>query len=377
MKPIRLWLCLLPLLTVLAALPTSAQTPTPRALPRRASIILIVADGLAAKDLSCYGQKQFQTPNLDKLAAEGIFFTNYSAGALASSAAHGALLTGKSMSHLPDAKYWIPAGDFTVAQLLKNSGYYTGYIGEWDLGDQNSASVPWLEGFDEFAGYLNHQDAENFYANYVYRYTLHLKPGELEEQIFNGPEELVNNTDGKKGQYIPDSMSHWVRNFANQHPQRAYMHYQPFFLVANFPIPGNGNVHVPTDAPYSEESWPQAEKNRAAAIGRLDGYVGSIIEELQDKRQASNTVVFITGNRVPTKGDGIDPKFFHENSAPNDLRVPMIVYWPGRIPAGQVSSQECSAKDFLPTVTDIALINTPDKIDGKSFAPALFGQKSK
>src|ERR1700722_16237543 len=168
MKPIRLLLFLLCLLVALAALPLFAQTPTPPPMPRRANIILIVADGLAAKDLSCYGQKQFQTPNLDKLAAQGILFTNYSAGGIASSSAHGALLTGKNTSYQPDANYWIPAGAVTVAQLLKNSGYHTGYIGEWDLGDQNSASAPWLEGFDDFAGYLSHEDAQNFYAGYVW-----------------------------------------------------------------------------------------------------------------------------------------------------------------------------------------------------------------
>ena len=377
MKPIRLLLFLLCLLVALAALPLFAQTPTPPPMPRRANIILIVADGLAAKDLSCYGQKQFQTPNLDKLAAQGILFTNYSAGGLASSAAHVASLTGKNTSYLPDANYWIPAGAVTVAQLLKNSGYYTGYVGEWDLGDQNSASAPWLEGFDDFAGYLNHEDAQNFYSGYVWHYTVQVNPLKNETKTFNQPETLMANAGGQKGEYIPDSMARWAMNFAKANQPKPYTHYRPFFLMVNFPIPGNGNVVVPTDAPYSEESWPQSEKNRAAAIARIDGYIGSMLEYLDKINQSSNTVIFFTGNTVPKKGGGIDPKFFHENAAPDDVHVPMIAYWPGKIPAGQVSSLECSAMDFLPTATYIALINPPDKIDGKSFAPALFSQKPK
>jgi arylsulfatase A-like enzyme len=374
MKSIRFFSCLL---LALAAFQLAAQTPTPRAIPRRSNIILIIASDLAAGDLSCYGQTQFETPNLDKLAAQGIRFTNYTAGGLASSPAHAALLIGKNTSPGPDANYWLAPGDITIAQILKNSGYYTGYLGEWNLGDQNSSSAPWAKGFDEFAGYFTPEDAQNFYADFAYRYMTRFNPLKNETSVVDRPETLLDNTGGKKGEYIPDSMSRWTQNFAKSNQPKPYTHYRPFFLVVNYPIPGNGNHVVPTDAPYSEESWPQPEKNRAAMISRLDGYVGNLLDYLDKMGMASNTVVFFTSDTIPKKADGVDPKFFHEISSTNDLHVPMIVRWKGEIPPGQVSGQECSAKDFLPTAADITFIKPPDQIDGKSFSPALFGEKPK
>src|SRR5271170_5923728 len=140
MKSIRRNFCrALPVLAALLGFSASAQTivfsnsPT-TAIPRRSSIILIVANGLGYGDLSCYGQTKFQTPNLDKLAAEGIRFTNYFAGDAASSPACASLLLGKDSGHLKqraDVDLPLAADEITVAQVLKNSGYHTGLIGEW------------------------------------------------------------------------------------------------------------------------------------------------------------------------------------------------------------------------------------------------------
>src|ERR1017187_9096853 len=142
----------------------------PQSLPRRPSIVLIVADGLGYGDLSCYGQTKFQTPNLDGLAAEGIRFTNYYAGAAPSSPARAALLLGRDSGHLRQragAEVPLAPGEVTVGQFLKQSGYHTGLIGEWDLGGDATGGAPWLKGFDEFAGYLDPNDATNYYADYV------------------------------------------------------------------------------------------------------------------------------------------------------------------------------------------------------------------
>ena len=144
-------------------------------MPRRPSIILIVADGLGYGDLSCYGQTKFQTPNLDRLAAEGVRFTSYYAGDAVSSPARAALMLGRDSGHLKqraDVDVPLAADDITVAQLLKQSGYHTGLIGEWDLGGDGTSGAPWNKGFDEFAGYLDPGDAENYYADYIWRYAL-------------------------------------------------------------------------------------------------------------------------------------------------------------------------------------------------------------
>jgi arylsulfatase A-like enzyme len=349
---------------------------TPKAIPRRASIILIVADGLGYGDLSCYGQTKFQTPNLDKLAAEGIRFTNYFTAA-DSFSAQAALMIGKnSMQELPLSQghiFFAPDG-ITIAQILKNSDYHTGLIGEWGLGDENSAFAPWRKGFDEFAGYLflNLADKENFYADYIFRYAPKSIFNETNGQMeaFIGRETIYTNTAGQKGQYIPDLYTHAAQHFIQNNQPDAANHYQPFFLLLNYPVPKTG-MPVPTDAPFSDEAWPQPEKNHAAIISRLDGYVGQLLEQLQKLGMTNNAVIFFTSATVAKKGGGVDPEFFHSNISTNDLRVPMIVNWPGRIPAGKISGFKWSPQDFLPTAAAIAFANSPTNVDGISILPFL------
>jgi len=333
----------------------------PAAIPRRASIIFIQVDGLGYGDLSCYGQTKFQTPNLDKLAADGIRFTNYFAAA-ASSQSQAALMFGKNSAPAPE--------DITAAQILKNSGYHTGLIGRWDLGDENSASAPWQKGFDEFAGYLNPADAENFYAGYIWRHDPTAR--------FQGKEKepLIVNDGGAKGQYIPDLFTKMTINFVKNNQPDPFNHYRPFFLLLNYEIP-NDRIIVPTDAPFSEEFWPQPEKNKAALISRIDGYVGELQEQLQKSGMTNNVVIFFSSASVPKKTSLNDPDFSHSNISTNDFRVPMIVHWPGKIPAGKTSDLKWSAKDFLPTAAEIALANSPTNIDGTSVLPTLLEQIEK
>ena len=372
----------------LSALFTNVAPAVTTAMPRRANIILIVADSLGYGDVSCYGQKKFQTPNLDKLAAEGIRFTNYYAAATANSPAHAALLLGREAGHLKqraDANVPLTEKEATVAQLLKNSGYHTGLIGEWNLGDETTAGAPWKKGFDEFAGYFNAADAENYYADYIWRYAPRsiVNPTNNQIEDYVGWEMLYPNTGGKKGQYIPDIYTKAAMNFAVNNQPDAANRYRPFFLVVNYTTPranaveakrtGNG-LQVPSDAPFSSEAWPQAEKNRAAMIARLDGDIGKLVEQLQQIGQASNTVIFVSSASIAKAGGGVDPKFFSSNVASNDLRVPMIVNWPGKIPAGRVSNLRWSAMDFAPTALQIGHVKPAASFMGISILPALRGE---
>lgn len=370
MKPLPF---LLSAVSLLAAFQFSAAAQS-HPLPRRVNIILIVADGLAANDLSCYGQTQFQTPHLDQLAAAGIRFTNYLAGGLASASARAALMTGKDTSRLPDADFALTSHDRTIAGILKSSGYNTLLVGEWNLGDGNSAGAPWQQGFDEFAGYFDASDAENVYPDYLWKYDQTFDLGENRSTVFNGREMLYDNTGGKKGIYVPDTFFDWMGNYEKDNKQGERNHHRPFFITLDETIPGNGNREVPTDAPFSEEPWPQAEKNRAATIARLDDDIGDLLDKLKDLGESSNTVIFFTSDTVPKKGGGVDPKFFQENSGPDDLRVPLIVYGPGTIPPGRVSGARCSASDVLPTLAALALVHPREKIDGTSLLPLIFGQ---
>ena len=372
MKPFQVLFCAV---LALAAFAFSAAAQ-PHARPRRPNIILIVADGLGAGDLSCYGQTQFQTPHLDRLAAGGIQFTNYTAGGASSAAASAALMLGKNTSYLPDADYSLNGDDVTIAQMLYRSGYSTCLIGEWNLGDENSAGAPWRQGFHEFAGYFDPADCKNVYPDYLWKYDETPVP-DGNERVFNGREMLYDNTGGRKEMYMPDVFLQWAVNFSKQHKQDPFNHHQPFFLMVNETIPGNGNREVPTDAPFSDEPWPQAERNRAATIARLDDSIGNLVDQLSAMDEASNTVIIFTSDTVPKKGDGVDPKFFHENAGADDLHVPLIVSWPGKIPGGQVSDVNCSARDILPTAAAFALAQSPQNVDGVSLLPAMFGREAR
>jgi arylsulfatase A-like enzyme len=351
-----------------------ADSSAMAAMPRRPSIILIQCEGLGYGDLSCYGQTKFQTPNLDKLAADGIRFTNYHAGDVATVLARAALLTGMDIKHLrqsTDASAPLADGDVTVAQVLKNSGYHTGYIGEWSLGDEKTTGAPWRKGFDEFAGYLNPADAENYYADYIFRYAPKslLNPTNNQPEDFIGREMIYVNTLEKKTQYIPDVYAHAAVSFVGNNEPDQFNHHRPFFLVVNYKIPGR-NVTVPSDAPFSAEAWPQPQKNKAAIIARLDNYVGQLREQLEKSGLTNGTAIFFTSDTGPKPG-AADPKFFQSAGPDNGLVVPMIACWPGNIPAGRTSGAKWAAKDFLPTAADIGLVKLSEKVDGVSALPAL------
>lgn len=332
------------------------------AIPRRSSIILIVADGLGCGDLSCYGQQKFQTPNLDKLATDGIRFTNYSGGTGAAQS-QMELMFGKKSGY----------GDMSVAQTLKNMGYHTAFIGEWTLGDENSANSPWHRGFDEFAGYFDDASAKNFYADYIFRYA----PKSIYDETnktFNtyiGKETLVPNLGDAKAEFIPDLLVKAAGNFAKNNLPDAFNRYRPFFLVLNCPVPGDGAGHPPSDAPYSDESWPQPEKNRAALISRLDGYVGQLRGQLDKLGMTNNVTIFFTSGSTPKKANGVDPNFFHSNTPGNGSRAPMIVCGPEGFSGGRISRLKWSAEDFFPTAAEIGYAKTPKGVDGKSILPAL------
>jgi arylsulfatase A-like enzyme len=373
MKPFRIVLSAVSLLAVFQFSAAAQSHP----LPRRVNIVLIVADGLAADDLSCYGQTQFQTPHLDELAAGGVRFTNYFAGSVAGEPARAALMTGKNVSPLPDAEISLTPHDLTIAEILKNSGYNTFLAGEWNLGDENSAGAPWRQGFNEFAGYFDAWDAQNSFPDYLWKYDVTFSLAENQSKVFNGREMIYDNTGGRKQEYVPDAFFQWTFNYAQNHKPDQFNHHRPFFITLDETIPGNGDHAVPTDAPFSEESWPQAEKNRAAGIARLDNDIGKLLIDLKDAGVSSNTVIFFTSDTVPKKGGGIDPNFFQENSGSDDLRVPLIVYWPGAVPAGEVSGAPCSARDVLPTVAAFALVQPPKKINGTSLVPFILGQQAR
>ena len=357
----------------LASLFTNVAPATTATRPRP-SIIFIQCHGLALGDLSCYGQTNFQTPNLDRLAANGIRFTHYAGGA-DSAATTAQLLAGKNTA--------LGTGEANLAQRLQQNGYHTGLIGEWSLGGQ-----PWTRGFDEFAGFLDDAAAQNYFPNELWRYAPDsiFDPTNSRMVAFTGKEMLYPNAGGKKGQYLPELFVNAMNNFVRVNQPDAANHYRPFFLLVNFPAPrtattGADDFPVPSDAPFTDASWPPAAKNRAALITRLDGGIGRLFEQLNKLKMTNNVAVFFTASAAPEKFANTNLNFLLPAgdfcTAQNPVPLPMIVSWPGKIPAGRVSDAPWSAIDFAPTALEIGFVKPVKNFAGISVLPVLTGKLGK
>ena len=364
---------------------------SPGPAERKPSIIFILADDLGYGDLGCYGQTKIKTPNLDKLAAEGLRFTSFYAGSTVCAPSRCALMTGLHTGHAfirGNAALALRPQDLTVAEVLKQAGYHTGLIGKWGLGNRDTTGVPQQQGFDEFLGYLDQVHAHDYYTDYLWRYDppTDAKPG------YDGRVEFRENQRGNKGFYVNDLFTSAALNFVRFKKPEPLNNYRPFFLYLAYTIPhanneegrrtGNG-MEVPSDAPYSDQPWPPVEKNKAAMITRLDAYIGQLLEKLKELKMDDNTILFFSSDNGPHKEGGANPKFF-QSSGPlrglkrdlyeGGIRVPFIVRWPGKIKPGMVNDQPWAFWDFLPTAAEIAGAKTPGKLDGLSLLPALLGK---
>ena len=382
MKIIRLFL--LPvalLLSTFAApaenLPAIFTNVQVAAQPPHTSIILIACHGLGLGDLSCYGQTNFQTPNLDKLATGGIRFTDYHGVGEQISLAQAALMTGNNSP--------FGAGETTVAQQLQRAGYHTGLIGEWTLGAQ-----PWTQGFDEFAGFLNEAEGRNYYSDFIWRYAPKSIFNETNKTFdaFNGKEMLYLNTGGRHEQYLPDLLMTAAANFVRINQPDPQNHFQPFFLLVSLPAPqtatvGADDFPVPTDAPFTSEAWSPAAKNRAALITRLDVGIGRLLEQLQKLRLTNDVAIFFTSAVAPEKFANPNlAKLFRPDGNTTGgeksgaVGLPMIANWPAQFPAGTVSRIAWSAQDLAPTALEIGLQPPAKNSRGHSVLPTLRSQKS-
>lgn len=369
------------------AQPANPPGPT----PGRPSILFILADDLGYGDLGCYGQTKIQTPNIDKLAAGGMRFTDFYAGSTVCAPSRCALMTGMHTGHAfvrGNAAVALRPQDLTMAELLKQAGYHTCLIGKWGLGSENTTGMPQKKGFDEFLGYLDQVHAHDYYTDHLWRYD---PPGEGKEG-FSGDMVFAANQNGRHGEYTHDLFTKTALNFLRINKPDQFNHFRPFFLYLAYTIPhanneeakrtGNG-MQVPSDAPYSNQPWPQPEKNKAAMITRLDADVGRLLDKLKELKIDDNTIVVLTSDNGPHKEGGVDPKFF-QSAGPlrgikrdlyeGGIRVPLIVSWPSHIKAGAVNHQTFAFWDFLPTSAEIAHAKTPGQIDGVSMLPTLLGQ---
>ena len=356
-----------PVLCTIAALLQffSNHSPAKELSAAPPNIIFILADDMGYGDLGCFGQKKIKTPSLDQMASEGIRFTSAYAGSTVCAPSRCTLMTGLHTGHARirgNGNGGIEPEDVTIAELLKKVGYHTGLIGKWGLGTENQPGAPNKKGFDEAFGYLNQTHAHDYYPEYL------LKNG---EKFF-----LKGNANGGRKEYSHDLFAAAALEFLEKN--RSHQ----FFLYLPFTIP-HAHIDPPSDEPYSKENWPPAERKYAAMITRLDRDIGRLFAKLKELGLDDNTIVFFTSDNGPHHEGGGDPTFF-KSAGPlrgikrdlyeGGIREPSIVRWPGKIKAGVTSDFPWAFWDFLPTACDVAKIKAPEKIDGTSILPTLFGQ---
>jgi arylsulfatase A-like enzyme len=341
------------------------------ALAQRPSLILLQCHDLARGDLSCYGQTNFETPNLDRLAAEGVRFTEFTGGAdVATTTAM--VLTGKNSA---------PADVPNLAEKLQRSGYRTGFIGEWTL-----PGKPWKKGFDEFAGFLADEAGRNYYAATLWRCAPDsiYEPSTGRLRAFIDQEEIYANRDGKKGKYLPELLINAMVNFVRVNEPDTKNHHRPFFLVVNFPAPrsataGADDFPVPTDAPFTGEAWSPAAKNRAALVTRLDTGLGRLFEQLKENKQTNSVAIFFTSSAAPKKF--ADPNLasflpttdFAATNNPTP-RLPMLLRYPDGVRGGQVCDFKWTAADFPATAIEASYSQPETNFTGTSILKFLRGE---
>ncbi|MBL8793371.1 MAG: arylsulfatase [Planctomycetia bacterium] len=370
-------MCRLLLLVAMLAVPGFAvAADKPAGQPP--NVILIFTDDLGYGDLGCYGQKRIKTPHVDRMAQEGVRFTQCYAGSTVCAPSRSALMTGQHTGHTlvrGNARVPLRPEEVTVAKVVKSAGYRTGLIGKWGLGEPDSTGIPNLQGFDYFFGYLNQHLAHNYYPDYLWR---------NQEKVLYSGNVVEKNVASKRTVYSHDLFTEEALKFVEQEPGK------PFFLYLAYTIPhanneaGKEGMETPSDEPYTKENWPQQQKNHAAMITRMDADVGKLLQKLKDLKLDEKTIVFFTSDNGPHKEGGNDPKFNQSSGAlrgikrdltEGGIRVPMLARWPGRIPAATVSDQVWAFWDFLPTAAELAVAKSPAGIDGISMVPALLGEK--
>ena len=322
------------------------------------NIIFIMVDDMGYHDLGCYGSKTISTPNIDRMAKEGIRFTDCYSGDTVCASARSTLMTGYHKGHTPvrGNSGGIPLfpEDVTVAEVLKKAGYVTGGFGKWGLGNQGKNGAAERQGFDLFYGYYNQWHAHTYYTH-----------------LFRNSKKV--DLDGRYTHHaIFDETIKFIKNNKDK----------PFFLYCPW-TPPHAAYQIPEDEPawkmYKDKPWPHDARVAAAMDTMMDRHVGEITALLKKLGIYQKTLMFFTSdNGAAKRFDGI-----HNSSGvmqgkkrslnEGGIRVPMVVRWPGKIKAGRVSSHPWYFPDVMPTFAEIGGVSTevPQDIDGISILPTL------
>lgn len=378
----------------------------------RPNIVFVLADDLGYGDLGCFGQKKIRTPNIDRLAAEGMRLTQHYSGNAVCAPSRCVLMTGLHPGHAyirnnretkPEGQFPIPASTVTLGKLLQQQGYVTGAFGKWGLGGPESAGRPLQQGFNRFFGYNCQAVAHNFYPTSLWdnetRFPLNnpefsAHQPKLAENVDANLPESYTKFSGQM--YSADIITEQALKFVTENRDR------PFFLFVPTTIPhlalqAPDNAleeyanAFPDDPPYLggrgylPNRTPRA--TYAAMITRMDQHVGKIVSQIRELGLDDNTIYIFSSDNGPLydKLGGTDSEFF-ESAGPlrgrkgslyeGGFREPTVVRWKGHIPVGTTSERVTGFEDWIPTLLELigAKAATPANLDGISFAPTLMGQ---
>ena len=375
------------------------QKQTTKSVQRPPNIILILADDLGYGEIGCYGQKWIETPNIDRLAKQGIKFTQFYSGQTVCAPSRCSLLTGMHQGHAvirnngnpaarkkigkDDPLYFpgqnpIPLKTVTIAEILKERGYKTAAIGKWGLGFEGSSGDPNRQGFDLFYGYNCQRHAHNHYPRFLWRnHQREMLPG--------------NDREASGEIYSQDRFTQVALEFIDENKDR------PFFLYLPFAIPHLA-IQVPSDSlkefghhipeeDYQHRGYiphPKPRAGYAAMVSHMDRDIGTIIKRVEELGLERDTLFIFTSDNgpAPNRLGGTDSDFFR-SAGPlrggkgslyeGGIRVPLVVSWPGTINPGQETNHLCAFWDLFATIAELTgKDNNPT--DGISLAPVLLSR---
>ncbi|HUX58614.1 MAG TPA: arylsulfatase [Bacteroidales bacterium] len=366
------------------------------ALTQKPNIVYILADDLGYGDLSCYGQKRFKTPNIDRMAREGMLFTQHYAGCTVSAPSRSSLMTGMTTGHTPirgnkewqpEGQWPIPDSSFTIAEMLKKEGYVTGGFGKWGLGYPGSEGDANMQGFDQFYGYNCQRMAHNYYPDHLW---------DNQDKVL-----LDGNTGDKFEVYAPDLIHQRALQFIENNKDRPFFLYYPNTIPhAELLIPEKNLKEYqgkflpekaykgaePGDSGFRNGAYgtqPESHAAFAAMVTILDRQVGEVLDKLKELGLEKNTIVIFSSDNGPHQEGGADPDYFDSNGPlkgykrdlyEGGIREPMIAWWPGQIEAGSESDHISAFWDVMPTIAELSGADLPENIDGISFLPTLIGK---
>lgn len=390
----------------------SAQNKKAVAKNKLPNIIYIYADDMGYAELGSYGQQKIKTPNLDRMAAEGMRFTQHYTSAPVCAPARCMLMTGKhggrsyirgnhELGGFPDSaergQLPLKAAEFTVAELLKQKGYATALTGKWGLGMNNTEGSPNKQGFDYYYGYLDQKQAHNFYPTHLWEND---QWDSLHQPFINVHKRLepTKATDADfdyfKGKtYAGDKITEKALAFIEQQKNAPFFLYMPYTIPhASLQAPDkyvNQYVGLFNEQPYYGQQGYASTKyplsTYAAMITYLDEQVGIILQKIKELGLDENTIIMFSSDNGATFNGGVDAKFFNSVGGLRGLkmdvyeggiRMPFIARWPGKIKAGSISQHVSVQYDFFATVADLTK-QKAENTDGLSFLPELLGKKQK